>query len=153
MTMPTIAFLIFAALFLAAVFGSLNRKWVYVCPKCGFTALPRGELLPKACPNKDRMKVMFPGAGYALMCFGGEIAACILVVHFVIQRFVPSLSPYWAWLVVLATIQSFREAVKIPALVQNLSHRSRVRSHYWGSVVGHLLSLPVILVILRLRTL
>jgi DNA-binding NtrC family response regulator len=37
------------------------------------------NLLPAACPKRHRMRVMFPGAAYALIMFLGDIAMCILV--------------------------------------------------------------------------
>jgi len=84
--------------------------------------------------------------------FIGDISMCVLVAHFVIQRFIPWSSPYFGWIVLLGVFGSLKDLVTIPALVANPSHASRVKSHYSGALVGHLMSLPVLLLVIDLRT-
>ena len=151
MTTPTIALLTVIGLLVITAIASRNRNWVYVCPQCGFTALPKGHLIPAACPNRHRMKVMFPGSAYALIMFLGDIAMCVLVVHFVIQRFIPWSSRYFAWIVLLGVVGAVKDLVTIPALVSNQLHRSSVNSHYRGAIVGHVMSMPFLLLVLDMR--
>ena len=151
MTIPMIALLTATGLLVVSPLLSRNKTWVCLCPRCGFTALPKGSNRPAACPNRHPMRVMYPGLAYATIMFLGDIAMCVLVVHFVLQRFMPWASGYFAWILVFGVFGALKDLSTIPIRVSEPSHASAVKSHYGGALVGHLLSTPLLLLAFDMR--